>query len=127
MGDDEKWRQILRGLSSTFYHQTVAGSQVEKYISAHAGTDLSKVFDQYLRDIRIPVLEYRIEGSRISYRWAEVVPGFNMPVRVRLSGAGMALIKPTEAWQTAPFELKSAADFQVDRNFYVKSKAVTTP
>jgi len=47
--DDEKWRAILRGLNQTFWHQTVMGKQVEDYISAHAGTDLTKVFDQYLR------------------------------------------------------------------------------
>src|SRR5881398_782148 len=31
--DDAKWRDILRGLSKTFYHQTVTGKQVEDYIS----------------------------------------------------------------------------------------------
>ncbi len=30
--DDEKWRQILRGLNKTFYHQTVTTKQIEDYI-----------------------------------------------------------------------------------------------
>jgi len=49
VNDDEKWRGILRGLNKTFWHQTVMGKQVEDYISAQAGMNLSKVFDQYLR------------------------------------------------------------------------------
>ena len=56
--NDEKWRQILRGLNSTFYHQTVTTKQIEGYISQQAGIDLSTVFNQYLRDTRVPTLEY---------------------------------------------------------------------
>ena len=56
MDDDEKFRQILRGLNSTFYHQTVTTKQVENYISTQAGFDYSKVFDQYLRNIAIPAI-----------------------------------------------------------------------
>jgi aminopeptidase N len=95
------------------------GWQVEEYISKHAGVDLSKVFDQYLRTTKIPVLEYRIEGKRISYRWADVVPGFDMPLRVRLSGSKLTTIHPTESWQTAPLSLAKPSDFGVDVNFYV--------
>lgn len=32
INDDEKFRQILRGLNKTFYHQTVTTKQVEDYI-----------------------------------------------------------------------------------------------
>jgi aminopeptidase N len=127
IGDDAMWRGILRGLNTTFWHQTVMGSQVEAYISGQAGTDLSKVFDQYLRDVRIPVLEYRIEGSVIAFRWADVVPGFDMPVRVRLSAAGFSVIQPTEAWQQAEFTLPNPQDFAVDPGYYVTTRDVTAP
>jgi hypothetical protein len=33
VNDDEKWRTILRGLNSTFYHQTVTTKQIEDYLS----------------------------------------------------------------------------------------------
>jgi aminopeptidase N len=125
VGDDEKWREILRGLNSTFWHQTVMGQQIEEYISHHAGRDLTKVFDQYLRTTQIPVLEYRIEGSTLSYRWAEVVPGFDMPVEVTLSEDDHSVIYPTESWQTATLELANPKEFAVDRNYYVIAKKVT--
>jgi aminopeptidase N len=125
VGDDATWREILRGLNATFRHQTVMGSQVEAYISQRAGTDLSKVFNQYLRDVRIPVLEYRIEGSAVAFRWTNVVPGFDMPVRARLSGAGFSVIRPTETWQRAEFTLASPRDFTVDPGYYITTVEVS--
>ena len=124
MGDDEKWRGILRGLNKTFWHQTVTGAQIEAYISKHAGTDLTKVFDQYLRTIMVPVLEYRIERNTLHYRWANVVPGFAMPVRVTLAESRFSLIRPTEAWKTARLRLADIAAFRVDSNYYVSARDV---
>ncbi|NOT07272.1 MAG: M1 family metallopeptidase [Gemmatimonadales bacterium] len=117
VGNDETWRSTLRGLNETFRHRTVTGSEVEAYLSRRAGRDLSKVFDQYLRTVKIPVFEYRIEGTTLAYRWAEVVPGFDMPVEVRLSSAGYTRLRPTESWQSVP--LTRARDFAVDPDYYV--------
>jgi len=124
VNDDEKWRGILRGLNTTFWHQTVMGKQIEDYISAQAGMNLTKVFDQYLRTTMVPTFEYRISGDTLSYRWANVVPGFDMPIRVTLDWPTWALIKPTEAWQTAQVHLANPTDFKVDENFYVVPKPV---
>jgi aminopeptidase N len=124
VGDDEKWRGILRGLNSTFWHQTVTGDQIESYISQHAGVDLSKVFQQYLETTQIPALEYRIEGATLSYRWADVVPGFDMPVKVTLADSGMSVVRPTESWQTATLTLANPRDFKVDPNYYVIPREV---
>jgi len=124
VNDDEKWRGILRGLNKTFWHQTVMGKQVEDYISAQAGMNLSKVFDQYLRTTMVPTLEYWIAGDTLSYRWANVVPGFDMPIRVTLDWPTWSLIKPTETWQTATVRLGNPTDFRVDDDFYVVPKLV---
>ncbi len=118
--DDEKWRSILRGLNETFWHQTVMGWQIEEHIVEQLGIDLTRVFDQYLRTTQIPVLEYRIEGDTLHYRWANVVPGFDMTVGVTLSaGGGFTVIHPTEVWQTAPIALADPADFSADPNYYI--------
>ncbi|HEX3234940.1 MAG TPA: M1 family metallopeptidase [Gemmatimonadales bacterium] len=119
VGDDARWRGILRGLTATYRHQIVTSNQVESYISREAGIDLSKVFDQYLRTARVPVLEYRMAGATLRYRWTDVVPGFAMPLKVTLSDSGYALIHPTEAWQKTRLRLRRRADFRVDQNFYV--------
>jgi len=118
LDDDAKWRDILRGLNKTFYHQTVTGKQVQDYISREAGVDLSKVFAQYLTTTKIPVFEFRVQGSTLSYHWANVVPGFDMPVRVQVPGLGTRLLRPTEAWQSLEASAR-AGELSVDENFYV--------
>jgi aminopeptidase N len=63
IGDDGRWTRILRGLNREFRHRVVTGRQVQEYITAHAGLPLGPVFEQYLTTTRIPVFEYRLEGS----------------------------------------------------------------
>jgi aminopeptidase N len=124
VNDDARWREILRGLNRTFWHQTVTGRQVEEYISKHAGIDLSRVFQQYLTTTMVPVLEYRLDGQMLAFRWVNVVPGFDMPVRVTTSDSTFALIKPTKSWQSTRVMLSSRSAFKVDENFYVTAKNV---
>src|SRR5262249_51526246 len=120
-------RGILRGLNSTFWHQTVSGADLRAYISRQAGQDLSKVFEQYLETTKIPVLEYRIANGTLSYRWANVVKGFAMPVRVAMPGASASswtLLRPTEAWSSMKLpNTPRGAALRVDPNFYVEARA----
>ncbi len=122
INDDEKFRAILRGLNKTFYHQTVTTKQVEDYISKKAGIDFSKLFDQYLRTTQVPVLEYRIEGYKLSYRYTDCVNGFNLPLKIHFKTDQW--IKPTEAWKH--FEMYPEGDikFSLDPNFYIKTKKI---
>lgn len=119
IGDDAKWKSILRGLNQDFRHQTVTGQQVQAYISQHAGIDLSNVFTQYLTTTQIPVFEYTIADSTLSYRWSNVVPGFDMPVKVTLADSGYAVIHPTAQWQRTVLHMTDSRQFRVDENFYV--------
>jgi aminopeptidase N len=125
--DDMRWRGILRGLNKTFWHQTVSGKQVEDYITRNSGLPLGKIFDQYLRTTKIPTLEYKLKGRTLSYRWANVVAGFAMPVRASVARDQLAWIRPTESWKTMRVSLSNAADFRVDPNFYVLSKDLLKP
>ncbi|MFV8332918.1 M1 family metallopeptidase [Flavobacterium sp. GSP14] len=123
VNNDEKWRGILRGLNSTFYHQTVTTKQIEDYLSTQAGIDLSMVFNQYLRDTRIPTLEYYLDGNTLKYRWTNSVAGFNMPVKVTINGKE-ELLQPETAWKTIPVT-NDNLKLIVDPNFYVDSLKVT--
>lgn len=124
VGDDQKWREILRGLNETFRKQIVTGAEVETYISQEAGRDLGRIFDEYLRTTMIPILEYRIEGDRLWYRWTNVVSDFDMPVAVTLSDGGFSLIFPSEKWTSVALRLSDPSSFRVDPNFYVESREV---
>ena len=99
LNDDEKWREILRGLNSTFWHQTVDTRQIEDYINKESGIDFSLVFEQYLRTTMIPRLNYQCNGEKLTYWYDHVVPGFQMPVEVSINGTPQR-ITPTEQPQT---------------------------
>ena len=118
--DDEKWRQILRGLNKEFYHQTVTSDEIEHYISMQLQRDLRPFFNQYLRTADIPVLEYEVNGDELEYRFVEVVDGFTIPVRM-LSGEEEIWIEPTKEWQKTSIH-KGLEEIIVDPNFYIYSK-----
>jgi len=123
INNDDKWRSILRGMNSTFYHQTVSTMQIEDYISTAAGVDFSKVFDQYLRDVRIPTLEYYSQDGNLVFRWANAVADFDMPVKVIIDSREQWL-KPTTNWNSMAVS-KAGINLTIDPNFYVAGFDIT--
>lgn len=117
---DSLWRETLRGLNREFYHQTVTTKEVEDYISKKLGRDLEPVFDQYLRDIRIPTFEYAIRDGNLMYRWGNSVPGFNMPLDIFLDGKEVR-IKPTGRFQALRLEEAKNHLLEVDPNYYIST------
>ena len=121
VNDDEKWRQMLRGLGRTFYHQTVTGNQVIAYLSKEANRDLSNIFAQYLQYSTLPILEVRFSRAQLPMcRWQASVPGFDLPVRVRTKGGEYRFLSPTTKW--APLALPGATldNLEVDTfNYYI--------
>jgi aminopeptidase N len=116
INDDEKWRSILRGLNRDFYHQVVTGSQIENYLSEKSGLDLKSFFNQYLRDIRIPVFEYSVKGNQLSFRWNNCVKGFNMPLKIYVSGKAQ-YIQPAMIIKTIKLDVEDAV-IKVDPGYY---------
>ena len=117
IGNDELWREILRGLNKEFYHQTVTTEEIENYIIEKSGKDLEPIFDQYLRDYRVPVLEYYFRDNNLVYRWNNTVSNFNMPIKVYIDGKEV-MLKPRTRWQTTP---SSGRELRVDIDYYVAS------
>lgn len=116
--DDEIWRQTLRGLNKEFYHSTVTTEEIEEYISKSIGIDLSKVFDQYLRDYRVPILEYEIIDGILNYRWNNVIDGFNMPIEAEIDGVNKFLF-PSKEFKS--FKMKNSY-INVDDDYYIFTK-----
>ncbi|WP_231425924.1 M1 family metallopeptidase [Pedobacter sp. Leaf250] len=123
INNDEKFKQILRGLNKTFYHKTVTTAEIENYIAKQSGLKLDKVFDQYLRYTKIPVLEYKVNNGTLSYRWITDVKGFDMPVRVTLKDGIFSLIKPTNDWKSIKVDASiTTENFKNDPAFYINLK-----
>ena len=120
-GNDVRWRKILRGLNSEFYHQTVTTSQIENYISKKMKMNLNPFFNQYLRDNRIPTLQYSIKNNVLKFRWTDVIDNFEMPMELIVNEKNIRIF-PTKEWK----ELKLKSDnFIFDDNYYVNKKFVT--
>jgi len=122
--NDEKFRQILIGLNKTFYHKTVTTQEVEAYVSKQSGYNFSKVFDQYLRTVQIPTLEFYKDSiaSTVTIKYCNCVEGFNLPVVIT---ATHKKIVPTEKWQTIQLngnEMQWFTKANIERMFYIKTK-----
>jgi aminopeptidase N len=120
--DDKLFRSILRGLDKEFYHQTVTTAQVESYISKQAGYDYSKVFNQYLRTIQTPVLNYYIKDAKVYYKWTDCVEGFNLPI-VMGTGKGRVKFIPSTSWQNqsvSPEQIKILDKAEIEKMYDVK-------
>jgi aminopeptidase N len=120
--DDEKWRKILRKMNVEFYHQTVTTQQIENFLSRETGYDLTEFFNQYLRTIKIPTLEYSVEKKQLKYRWTNIVEKFDMPIQVSINSK-LQWLFPKAEWEILDFESKINS-FEIDRDFYVKSKNI---
>jgi len=123
INDDVKWKSILRGLNSTFYHQTVTTKQIEDYISTQSGIDFSTVFNQYLRTAQVPTFEYYFKDQKLVYHWINAVNKFDLPLKVNLNGVETWL-KPTTEWQAENVKVENPT-LIVDKNFYVTEFDIT--
>jgi aminopeptidase N len=119
VGDDEKFRQMIRGLSKEFYHQTVTTDQIEGFMSMACSKELKPFFNQYLRDVRIPVFEYKLEKDILNFRWNNCVEGFDMPLKISVNNATL-FVYPTKEWKQIPTDKN--ATIGTDNNFYIQSK-----
>ena len=122
MNNDEKFRQMLRGLNKEFYHQTVTTEQIENYIAKFSGLNLNAFFNQYLRTIKVPILELKQNGNKVEYRYTNVVDGFAMPLRLKDSDV---TINPTTNWQTINNStITKAIDVTINPNYYIDTHII---
>ena len=122
--DDEKFRKMIRGLSKQFYHQTVTTVQIEDYMGTVTGKDLKPFFNQYLRDVRIPVFEYTLKEEILRYRWSNCVDGFDMPLKITLDNTTKWVYPATE-WKQVTTDKNTKIG--TDPNFYVQVKNLSVP
>lgn len=120
VNNDSLWRAFLLNMNKTFYHRIVTTREVEDFMTTTLKTDLQKVFDQYLRSTKIPVLEYSIKGKKLGFRWTNCVPGFNMPLKI-YNGKKELMLQPKEEWTSISYRGKALT---ADTNYYVKTKKV---
>lgn len=115
VNDDNAWRGMLRALGEQFYHETVTTAELEAYMAEYLDLDLNAFFNQYLRDKRLPTLEYYFKDGRINYRWVNTIDTFDMPLDITLNGASQR-ITPTSRWSSIE---TLGTELNIDPNYYI--------
>ena len=119
--DDDKWRDILRGLNKKFYHQTVDYGDIVNYMSKESGINLDKTFEQFVQTKSIPTLEV-IENSPgvFMIRWISEVKDFQMPVHIFDKDGKRLRIDPTDKFKVMRLDGLTKENFKVDTyNYYI--------
>ena len=125
IGDDKKFRTILRGLNSNFYHKTVNSQDIEQYISEAAGIDFSSIFNQYLRTTKIPTVEYYLTKNKLYYRWKDAIDNLYLPIEVKTDVKQSIKIIPSNEWKAIKIGKRSSSNrFSVNRNYYVLTQQI---
>ena len=118
INDDKKWFALIHDVFQHFKYQNIMTEDMIAYFNQKTGTNLTPIFDQYLRHTAVPVLELNVSDTNheVSYRWKADEKDFAMPVRVGKEGRWQ-IIKPTTTWQIMKTDLKSA-DLNVATDLY---------
>ncbi|MBI1761325.1 MAG: M1 family metallopeptidase [Acidobacteria bacterium] len=122
-GDDARWWKALRAYCERFKYRNIMTEDLVRFFNAQTGQNLTPIFDQYLRQAALPVLELRFALGSVDYRWKAETKGFAMPIKVGRRGQWQT-IKPTAEWQTMKTDLgKDAFGVATDLYYVEVSKS----
>lgn len=125
INNDSLWRKILRGLNSEFYHKVVKTKQIEDYIAKSSQLKLNSFFNQYLRDLKIPSLEYKFTGKKLMYHFVNCQSDFEMPIEIKINKDSLwRSIKATTKWQKLKYKKEEIKALSINPNFYITSKEI---
>ena len=117
VNNDSLWFQTLRKLYHQFDKSMVTGKQIEDFLSRETNLELNAFFNQYVRDSRMPVLEYAWADKQLKYRWNNCIAEFDMPVPVWVNSE-WKILPATTKWQSMEVDnLDSDGTISVNPNF----------
>jgi len=99
--DDDAWWKLVREIYDTFKYRNVMTEDMVQLFNRHYGRDMQPIFDQYLRQAKLPVLELEFDAAAKAwrYRWQAETAGFDMPIQVGRREQWQ-LVHPTAEWQS---------------------------
>jgi len=129
MNNDEQFRMMLRNLNKQFYHQTISTLDIQAAMEKFAGYPLKPIFDQYLRQTEIPVLELQFskDGTSLNYRWSNCLPSFNLPLFIKTDTADLKITPVSGNWKTQALSKEHKAFFNpaaIEFKYYIKVREV---
>jgi aminopeptidase N len=125
MNDDKKFRAMLLYLTNRYAHSNLSSTIIEKELIRKSGKKLTPLYNQYLRTNKVPVLDYQFAGKTFSYKWNNVINGYDVPVKVNF-GMGEKWIYPNQKWKKMKLKNgESDQQFKIVEGFYVERKLIT--
>lgn len=104
INDEGKFKSAMLEMNKKFFHKEINATDVLNFWNSYSPVDLTSVFDQYLKQRSLPVLNYVVEkkGRKdlIRYRWEGCIPGFTMPVKVETRKKTQWIYPGTEFQET---------------------------
>jgi aminopeptidase N len=114
--NDVRWWKLVRDYCSRFRYRNIMTEDLVAFFNRQTGMKLTPVFNQYLRQSALPVLELQFHEGSVAYRWQAEVKEFAMPVKAGRRTAWQVL-HPTTEWQTMKTDLKKE-EFEVATDLY---------
>ncbi len=131
--NDALWWSTIKAMSDTvFKMKNTNYTEIEQFFSSRSGRDLSKIFEQYLKYPKIPVLEYKLTKVKkgnyeLSYRWVTDVEGFGMPFYYSTPYLTNQKVEASNIWQSTVVKIKRDAAFKLNEDFtYYNTHKVDT-
>jgi hypothetical protein len=117
-------------MQEEFFHKTVNSTEIESFISQNAGFDYSHVFDQYLRNTNIPILElsYQKDKQKLYFRWENCVDGFDLPIILRTDKDRKKILPKKDSWNSIDITANEEGFFNpaaIELKYYIKVKELS--
>lgn len=129
LNDDDRWFNLLKNIQEHFRYQTITSDELVDYICRQTGRNYRPIFDQYLKYIGIPTLQYSLVEKNnelaVRYRWQADNPNFDMPVKISVAENQFDIIYPSSEWKTMTLKNMNEDNFEVDEEgFYIRSEQI---
>ena len=120
---EEKFKAMLLEMQRKYRHKVVTSAEIEAFMNSYSTSDLTPLFDQYLRTVRVPVLEWGVANKQLVARWTNCIDTFRMQVMITVNGKPM-IVTIGRDWKVIATGKVKKAKVQVDRNWYAEVRAM---
>jgi aminopeptidase N len=118
VNDDARWWKLVKDVYQRFKYKNIMTEDLVRFVNTQLATNLTPVFNQYLRRAALPTLEltFNEKDATLAYRWKADERDFAMPIRVGTPGQWQTIL-PTTEWKTMPNTI-AKDDFAVATDLY---------
>lgn len=120
--NDILWFNILFEMNKDFRFKSVDSKQIIDYFNKKTILDLNNIFDEYLKNVEIPTLIYKLKqkGNNVvmKYKWKANKNWFKMPFKISFGENIDFRIYPTSNWNTEVFREQDIDNIKLSTDLY---------